>query len=145
MLIIRNANNEDFDNIYHTWKENQKYGMSIPRKVRIFERIEKSEMFVIEDNDIFIGMFNLHVRKIPKEIKGYIELSCFAINDKNKGYGTKVLNWIKENYNTVIICDSHKDSDNNRFYERNGFIKYGEKTVGNTVCNLYKLDNRKVI
>ena len=141
-MNIRHAEIIDFDFIYKTWKQNQKYGMSVPRKIRITERITKKEMFVIEDK-VSVGMFNLHVRSLPKEMKGYVELTCFAVDDnyKNKGYGTKALDWIKENYKTVIICDSHKGSDNNRFYERNGFVSYGEKIVGNTPCILYKLNN----
>ena len=142
-MIIRNAEQSDFDFIYKTWKENQKYGMSIPRKVRINERIEKKEMFILEDDGIIIGMFNLHTRKLPKSYEGWIELSCFAVKEeyKRKGYGTFCLNWIKEKYKTVIICDAHKGSRNNSFYERNGFVSYGEKIVGNTICVLYKLDN----
>ena len=69
-MIIRNAEQSDFDFIYKTWKENQKYGMSIPRKVRINERIEKKEMFILEDDNIIIGMFNLHTRKLPKSWGG---------------------------------------------------------------------------
>ena len=69
-MIIINAEQSDFDFIYKTWKENQKYGMSIPRKVRINERIEKKEMFILEDDDIKIGMFNLHTRKLPKSWGG---------------------------------------------------------------------------
>lgn len=69
-MTIRNAERYDFNFIYKTWKENQKYGMSIPRKVRISERIEKREMFILEDDGIKIGMFNLHTRKLPKSWGG---------------------------------------------------------------------------
>ena len=69
-MNIRHAEMTDFDFIYKTWKQNQKYGMSIPRKVRITERITKKEMFIIEDK-VSVGMFNLHVRSLPKEMKGY--------------------------------------------------------------------------
>ena len=40
-MNIRHAEITDFDFIYKTWKQNQKHGMSIPRKVRITERITK--------------------------------------------------------------------------------------------------------
>ena len=79
-MIVRNAEQSDFDFIYKTWKENQKYGMSIPRKVRINERIEKKEMFILEDDDIIIGMFNLHTRKLPKSWGG--GLNYLALRSK---------------------------------------------------------------
>ena len=84
-MIIRNAQQSDFDFIYKTWKENQKYGMSIPRKVRINERIEKKEMFILEDDNIIIEMFNLHTRKLPKSYEDGLNYLVLQSKKNTKG------------------------------------------------------------
>lgn len=82
------------------------------------------------EGDNFIGFSSV---TIYKDI-AYIFFLAVAPEHRNKGYGSKILSYLKEEYSkyTVLLCyeevdDKYPDNDMRKkreeFYQRNGFVK----------------------
>ncbi len=90
---------------------------------------ERNSFFAVEDNGEFIGL----VYTIKTDKMAYVFFLAVEENKRGKGYGTKILDMIKNKYSdyaiALMIEDTHiEDVDNyqeriNRldFYKKNGF------------------------
>lgn len=88
-----------------------------------------SDLYVILDREIAVGVFCLCQIDTTT-----IEIKNIAINAalQNSGIGSAALNFVKEmvlanGYQTLLVGTSDTGIDQIRFYERNGFVKYGIK------------------
>lgn len=88
-----------------------------------------SDLYVVFDGEIAVGVFCLYqIDATTIEIKN-IAISAVL---QSCGIGSAALKFIKETvlakgYQTLLVGTSDTGIDQIRFYERNGFVKYGIK------------------
>ena len=92
------------------------------------------QIFAAEENDVVVSaMFVYRIPKIPKP-NGHAQSIAYLTNVftlknyRNKGIGTKLLNYIKE-YLTEQKCELmlvFPSENSNEWYERNGFTNVNE-------------------
>ena len=96
---------------------------------------DTQDLYAYYDNDEFIGFASL---TYYKDIV-YIFFLAVSENKRNQGYGSKILNLIKEEYKdkVILLCyeevdDKYPDNEmrikRKNFYRKNGFIDNGVKT-----------------
>ena len=101
----------------------------------VFSKTEESFIVGYYENNEFIGYIHY---VIYLDIL-YIAFFAIVENKRNQGYGTKILNDIRESYpfHTLLLCfeevnKKYPDYDNRvkrmKFYEANGYIDNGLKT-----------------
>ena len=101
----------------------------------VFNKTEESFMIGYYKNNEFIGYIHY---VIYLDIL-YIAFFAISKNKRNQGYGTQILNDIKESYpfHTLLLCfeevnKKYPDLDNRikrkKFYETNGYINNNLKT-----------------
>lgn len=127
-LII--AENKDYPLIKKLYKKsfplNERAPFFIIKKKTI---TEKSELLIAKENDQFIGFFYI-VRH-----ENLVYLFYFAVNDtqRGKGYGSKMLQLLKERYSGKNIflareqLDINADNYDERIKRRNFYIRNGFK------------------
>ncbi len=95
-------------------------------KEAIDRYVFQSEVYVVKYNSATVGVFCLfEIDSRTLELKNI----AVAENEQNKGFGGKILDYIKEiskpNYNEIIVGTPDCSAAQIRFYERNGFKKFG--------------------
>lgn len=95
-------------------------------KDAIDKYVFKSEVFEVFHSGEKVGVFCLY--KIDDNT---IELKNIAVSEKyqSQGFGAIIINFIKEYtnnaYKTLIVGTADTGERQIKFYERNGFVKYG--------------------
>lgn len=120
--------------------------------LRCLYECENNHAFAYYDNDEFIGFSEI---TIFEDIVYICYLAVSPIH-RNKGYGTQILDNIKQKYNgyTILLCfeevDEKYDDYLNRkrredFYIRNGFINNDLKTKeGPVIYQSSRIGDKKV-
>lgn len=84
---------------------------------------DNSDLYVILDNNIFIGMCFL----VNCDNAYYLMYLAVEPNLRNKGYGSKILNDLKCKYKTIFLSVDYNEDivsiKRKKFYLKNGFYK----------------------
>ena len=124
--MIRKFENNDINDIMQIWKnENIKAHQFIQK-----EYWENNYKYVKE----ILPNAEIYVYVIEKNIVGFIGLNQNHIegifidtNNQCKGIGTKLLNKVKENRNTLILNVYKKNINAISFYKKNNFVIKNER------------------
>ncbi|WP_291583899.1 GNAT family N-acetyltransferase [Clostridium sp. UBA6640] len=121
-MNIRKYNENEINYIVELWCEvskkshdfiNPKYWEEKKEDMAI-EYIPMSETYVIEDNGKILGFVSM--------VDNYLAALFIDSNYHNKGYGNKLLNFVKERRDEIQLNVYEKNKKAYGFYLRNGFI-----------------------
>jgi ribosomal protein S18 acetylase RimI-like enzyme len=92
----------------------------------IYKYVFQSEVFIANHQDELIAVFCLY----PVD-ESTIELKNIAVVEhcRSKGFGSRLIDYIKSyargKYRRIVVGTAAQGWEQIRFYERNGFVKYG--------------------
>jgi GNAT superfamily N-acetyltransferase len=150
-LIIRRTSTEEAEDILNVQKEAFKADLdeyndyetspaTEPLK-KLLYKINKNIHYTILTGDRIIG--GAEVRPDSPE-ECYINRIFILPEYQNQGLGTRVMNFIENQYPDVTkwtLCTPYKSYRNQCFYEKFGYRKVGEHKVSD---NLYLIDYMKI-
>lgn len=135
-------NNLDFIDIKKNKKVTKLYNEAFPKDERIpiwllkiLARKNKAKFYGIYDNKKFVGLiYNIFYKDIV-----FVFYLAIDKGTRGQGYGTKVLESIKQKYNNyrIILCiepvDENSDNYEQRVKRKNFYLKNGFKDSNYTI------------
>lgn len=120
--MIRRASSEDYNKIMEIWKE---------ANITTHDFIDLGYWLGNYENvrDNYLPISDTYILEIGEEVKGFISLidSTYigglfcSVHNQGKGYGTKLLNFVKERYPFLELAVYDKNLKAIEFYQKNGF------------------------
>lgn len=120
--MIRRAEKKDYEKIMEIWKNSN---------IKAHDFIDKGYWIGNYENvrDNYLPISDTYLLEEGGEIKGFISLidSTFigglfcGVNNQCKGYGTRVLNFVKERYPFLELAVYDKNVKALEFYQKNSF------------------------
>lgn len=120
--MIRRAEKKDYEKIMEIWKNSN---------IKAHDFIDKGYWIGNYENvrDNYLPISDTYLLEEGGEIKGFISLidSTFigglfcGVNNQYKGYGTRLLNFVKERYPFLELVVYDKNVKALEFYQKNSF------------------------